>query len=295
MEADVRVDFFFELDSRNLDHIIDQICASNLTHRDVVNLHQVCKYWNEMFHKNEGIKRGSIWHRVLHFRCQQDNLYKYVCILNRWWPDNNKIDRNIFPNLPNGMINDFYEDEEGLRRCALFESVDIALDLKININIEEVKKRQTRLLFAGGIVSTMSFCGSGGRYLFCGMLNGDIKLWELWKYDMNSKRKSEVLGRAWKVFKGHQERINGLDFLEVQDSNTKHSDIIFASASNDYSFRVWSVLTGSQLRVVRCGTGKWVCSILILEDRIMTVTSTRPRKYDVTEHVDINLYKGAFF
>ena len=184
-------------------------------------------------------------------------------------------------------------DEENLRRCAAFESVDVALDLRKNINIKRIKDNQTRSLFVGGIVSTISFCGPGGKYLFCGMLNGDIKLWELWKHDMSGNRIPEVLGRAWKVFKGHEERINGLDFLKGNDSNKKNCDTIFASTSDDHSFRIWSVLTGSQLRVVRFGTGTRVLSILILEDRILTVTSTPPRKYDITEHVDINLHKGT--
>ena len=305
MEEDVRIDFFSELDSRNLEHVIDQICASNLTHRDIVNILRVCKTWNALLKRNDGINRGSIWRRVLHFKCTRDKIYKQMSILNRWWPDGNRPipsegiqeDGEIEEYTNASFIHDTMDislkDEENLRRCAAFESVDVALDLRKNINVKRIKDNQTRSLFVGGIVSTISFCGSGGKYLFCGMLNGDIKLWELWKHDMSGNRIPEVLGRAWKVFKGHEERINGLDFLKGHDSNKKNCDTIFASTSDDHSFRIWSVLTGSQLRVVRFGTGTRVLSILILEDRILTVTSTPPRKYDITEHVDINLYKGT--
>ena len=303
MDEDVRIDIFLELYSRNLDHIIDQICANNLTHRDIVNIHQVSRIWNDMFHKNEGITTGSIWRRVLHFKCKHDTAYKYLSALNRWWPDSirsytvgdKEEDEEIEKYVNPGLLHDggaakSYEKHERIRRRAVFESVDVALDIRININIEKVKKAQTRLLFVGGIVSILSFCGDGGRYLFCGMLNGDIKLWELWKYDTNGKRKLEVLGRAWKVFKGHQERINGLDFLEVQDSHSKNWDIVFASASDDHSFRVWSFSSGSQLRVVRCGTGTRVHSILLLEDYIITTTSTAHRFAD---DVNINVFKGT--
>ena len=306
MEEDVRIDFFSELDSRNLEHVIDQICSSNLTHRDIVNIHRVCKTWNALLKRNDGINRGSIWRRVLHFKCTHNKMYKQISILNRWWSENNchvpnediqedgEMEKRANATFIHNVIDISLKDKENLRRSATFESVDVALDLKKNINIKRIKDIQTRSLFAGGIVSTISFCGPGGKYLFCGMLNGDIKLWELWKHDMSGKRIPEVLGRAWKVFKGHEERINGLDFLKSHDSNKKICDTIFASSSDDHSFRIWSVLTGGQLRVVRFGTGTRVLSILILEDRIITVTSTPPRKYDITEHVDINLYKGTY-
>ena len=115
-------------------------------------------------------------------------------------------------------------------------------------------------------------------------------MWELWNIGGDGKRKVEVLGRAWKVFKGHEERINALDFLElniVQGERNK-GDIVFGSASDDHSFRVWSLQTGSQLRVVRSGTGTRIHSILLLEDYIVTASTT---SHNLT-HTHINLYKG---
>ena len=83
----MRIDFFLELYSRNLDHLIDIICTNDLTHRDIVNILRVSKAWCHMFNNNEGINTGSIWRRILSFTCKHEKSYKQLCILNRWWPD----------------------------------------------------------------------------------------------------------------------------------------------------------------------------------------------------------------
>ena len=302
-------------------HIIDQIFSNGLTHKDIQNMHRVCRMWNGILQGDEETNR-SIWRRILFTKCHNSLVYKYICVLNSWWPDlimttvPDKIcvNETLLPSMGKehteksfsdgdhfryGTISDIcHTSEEHKRRFALFASTDVKMDVSVNKIDENMQKSQSRLLFVGGIVSTLSFCGQGGRYLLCGMLNGDIKMWEMWSIGSDNARKLEVLGRAWKVFKGHEERINALDFLDLhgledgvgnpQKECNKERDIIFASASDDHSFRIWSFQSGSQLRVKRSGTGTRVRAILLHEEYIMTASSTSLQ----FTRTNINLYKG---
>ena len=310
MAHDVKIDFFSELHSRNMGHIIDQICCQDMTHYDIVNLQTICKKWQRILQGDESGTSGTIWRRILFSRCSSDNMFKYTCLLNNWWPrlilldpskDANLIETNgallkeeNIEDIGNASktkaINRISEKDEYERILAVFLTNDVRLNLRLNNKHDDMCESQTRLLFAGGIVSCFSFCGDGGRYLFCGMLSGDIKMWELWAPGGGDKKRNiEALGRPWKVFKGHEERINAFDFLELKDSKGMKKDIVFASASNDHSFRVWSFQNGSQLRVVRYGTGMKVHAILLFEDYIATLTSDSGTRF-VSER--INLYKG---
>ena len=307
MAHDVKIDFFSELHSRNMGHIIDQICCQDMTHQDIVNMQTVCKKWHRILQEDESGANGSIWRRILFAKCSSDNMFKYTCVLNNWWPrlmlsesskDANLIETN--PALLKEENNEDHEDasktkdlcrisekEEYERILAVFLTNDVRLNLRLNNKHDDMCESQTRLLFAGGIVSCFSFCGDGGRYLFCGMLNGDIKMWELWATrGVDKKRNFKALRRPWKVFKGHEERANAFDFLELKDSKGMMKDIVFASASNDHSFRVWSFQNGSQLRVVRNWTSIKVHGILLFEDYIATLTSDSGMSFG------INLYKG---
>ena len=309
MAHDVKIDFLSELHSRNMGHIIDQICCQDMTHYDIVNMQTVCKKWHRILQEDECGANKSIWRRILFSKCCGDNMFKYICILNNWWPrlilsDPSK-DVNLLETHPAKLKEENYEPNENAiktkgicriskkdeyeRILAVFLTNDVRLNLSLNNKYNDVCESQSRLLFVGGIISCFSFSGGGGRYLFCGMLNGDIKMWELWATGGGDKNRNiEALGRAWKVFKGHEERINAFDFLELKDSKGVKKDIVFASASDDHSFRVWSFQNGSQLRVVRHGTGTKIHGILLFEDYIATVTSTCL----MSTCVDINLYKG---
>ena len=307
MAQDVKIDFLSDLNSRNMGHIIDQICCQDMTHQDIVNMQTVCKKWHRILQEDESGANGSIWRRILFTKCSSDNIFKYTCVLNNWWPrlilldpskDANPLETH--PTLLKEENNEDHEDasktkdlcrisekEEYERILAVFLTNDVRLNLRLNNKHDDMCESQTRLLFAGGIVSCFSFCGDGGRYLFCGMLSGDIKMWELWATTGGDKKRNiEALGRPWKVFKGHEERINAFDFLELKDSKGMKKDIVFASASNDHSFRVWSFQNGSQLRVVRNWTSIKVHGILLFEDYITTLTS------DSGMSLEINLYRG---
>ena len=89
------------------------------------------------------------------------------------------------------------------------------------------------------VADCFSFCGDGGRYLFCGMLNGDIKMWELWattggdkkrnidealKYLLNGKKNllivekkyeneliKKIKSNNFKIYK-HEHKIEGLNY-----------------------------------------------------------------------------------
>lgn len=306
MAHDVKIDFLSELHSRNMGHIIDQMCCQDMTHYDIVNMQTVCKKWHTILEEDEGGGNGSIWRRILFSKCCNDNMFKSICILNNWWPRLMLLETpkgvNLIETYPDLLKEENTESNENAiktkgicrkdeyeRILAVFVSNDVRLNLILNNKHNDVSESQTRLLFAGGIISCLSFCGDGGRYLFCGMLNGDIKMWELWATGGGDKKRNiEALGRAWKVFRGHEEKINAFDFLELKDSNGVKKDIVFVSASDDHSFRVWSFQNGAQLRVVRHGTGTKIHGILLFEDYIATITSTCLR----STCVDINLYKG---
>ena len=310
MAEEMKIDFIDEFHSRNMHHITYQICSYDVTHRDIVNLLRVCKRWNNILKGDEECNKGSIWRQIIFTKYNYSIIHRHLYTLNGWWPDmvmpmfsnafNEDTSSVQFVENENYVFRDFcagnkslkhYELQEAKRRLAVFISTDLKIDLSLNIRKDKIKDLQSRLLFVGGIVCTLSFCGQGGRYIFCGMLNGDIKMWELWNVGVDGKRKLEFLGRAWKVFKGHEERINAFDFLELNDSGSNQKDIVFGSASDDHSFRVWSFQTGSQLRVVRSGTGTRVFSILLLEDYIVTATSTSSKRLCS----NINLFKGKTY
>ena len=86
MAHDVKIDFLSELHSRNMGHIIDQICCQDMTHYDIVNLQTVCKKWHRILQEDESGANGSIWRRILFSKCCNDNMFRVICILNNWWP-----------------------------------------------------------------------------------------------------------------------------------------------------------------------------------------------------------------
>ena len=146
------MDLIDELYSRNLGHIIDQICSHGLTHRDIVNMHMVCKNWNIMFKvQDQEVSNGSIWRRLLFTKCKNSQTYKHLSLLNNWWPAivlskfsgtrKENVESLYIPEIKNNITNvhigehsdKHLEVQERKRRRAIFESIDVKKDLTINI------------------------------------------------------------------------------------------------------------------------------------------------------------------
>jgi len=112
-------------------------------------------------------------------------------------------------------------------------------------NIWANKNLSSSKLFTGGLFSCLKL---HQQWLFAGMLDGLIKLWDV---------SQDLVRKPLRIFEGHEERVTSLDTI----------DSVLVSGSLDHSVRVWNIESSSLLRVLR-GSGSPVLFVKLLPGRL---------------------------
>ena len=170
-------------------------------------------------------RNEQIWRHLVEKLFNEDESFRKLCLLNDWW--------RFLPSQGGLEV----EAEQSCKKI-MYKMTNFHSKWS-NTNIQSTK------LFAGGLFSCLKLDQS---WLFAGMLDGLIKMWDL----------SDGPAKPMRVFEGHEEGITCLDT----------GPGVLVSGSLDRSVRVWSLDSTRLLRVLR-REGSPIISIKLLSDRLL--------------------------
>jgi WD40 repeat protein len=236
-EEEEEADLMSRLLYRGLLHVVEDILYFTFSASTLAACLQVSRFWHRQLTAN------NVWRRlfVRTFRRQRD--FRLLCAHNGW-----------VHLLPAGG--------ENAREPAATEAAYRQIAYKTTWVREMGRRRRRRntglaaaKLYTGHLIACLKvFKG----LLFAGMMDGQIKMWPLRDPVRNEK--------AFRVLRGHEERVTALE--AVEDS--------LISASVDRSIRVWSISTGGMVRLLR-GIGEPLLQIKLTACNRLISLSTAGR------------------
>ena len=200
-----------------LDVFVEKVLAQ--TDADTVHsCFQVCSSWKRH------LRHGKVWRRIVERKFAENCDFRFLCGLNGW-----------VEMLPS----------QGGREVSEDEYKQIVYKVTEYRNIWANRNLSSSKLFTGGLFSCLKL---HQQWLFAGMLDGLIKLWDV----------SQDVGRKpLRIYEGHEERVTSLDTM----------DNILVSGSLDHSVRVWNIESSRPLRVLR-GSGSPILLVKLLPGRL---------------------------
>ena len=200
-----------------LDVFVEKVLAQ--TDADTVHsCFQVCSSWKRH------LRHGKVWRRIVERKFAENCDFRFLCGLNGW-----------VEMLPS----------QGGREVSEDEYKQIVYKVTEYRNIWANRNLSSSKLFTGGLFSCLKL---HQQWLFAGMLDGLIKLWDV----------SQDTGRKpLRIYEGHEERVTSLDTM----------DNILVSGSLDHSVRVWNIESSRLLRVLQ-GSGSPILLVKLLPGRL---------------------------
>ena len=214
----IAIDIIGELYRRGLDALVEKTLACTNGHT-VTSCFQVCSFWEKY------LRNGKVWRRIIERKFSEDTNFRFFCRLNGW-----------MRMLPSQGGREVSEDEY---KQMVYKSTNYAeIWTKRNLNASK--------LSTGGLFSCLKL---HQQWLFVGMLEGTIQMWDV--------SPSDFVKKPMRIFKGHTERVSSLD----------SSDTVLVSGSIDHSVRVWNIESSTMLRVFS-GSGSPILLVKLLPDRL---------------------------
>lgn len=214
----VTIDIIGELYRRGLDVLVEKTVADT-DGKTVTSCFQVCSSWEKH------LRNGKVWRRIIERKFAEDVNFRLLCRLNGWV--------RILPS-------------QGGREVAEDEYKQIVYKVTDYQKIWTKRNLNSSKLFTGGLFSCLKL---HQQWLFAGMLDGLIKMWDVSVADLVKK--------PMRIFEGHEERVSSLD----------SSGSVLVSGSLDHSVRVWNIESSRMLRVLR-GSGSPIVLVKLLTDRL---------------------------
>jgi len=214
----VPVDIIGELYRRGLDVLVEKTVAGT-DGQTIASCFQVCSSWEKH------LRNGKVWRRIIERKFAEDINFRLLCRLNGW--------ARI---LPSQGGREASEDEY---KQMVYKSTDYEA-------IWTTKNLNSSKLFTGGLFSCLKL---HQQWLFAGMLDGLIKMWDV--------SQSDIAKKPMRILEGHEERVSSMD---------AHGTVL-VSGSLDHSVRVWNIESSRMLRVLR-GSGSPIILVKLLPDRL---------------------------
>eukprot|EP00095_Tigriopus_kingsejongensis_P007873 snap_masked-scaffold127_size327531-processed-gene-1.4 protein:Tk07873 transcript:snap_masked-scaffold127_size327531-processed-gene-1.4-mRNA-1 annotation:"glycine receptor subunit alpha-2-like" len=214
------VDLVTELYQRGLYDILETIIV-NIGYAGTANMFLVCPSWRDLL-----VSMGS-WARFTEVKVRSSPKLKHLCRLNGW-------DRFI------PYLTDQKEDFNAKMCPFIFNALTdlsdkIRFKNEINANSEQdmLSDVLRERFFTGGMVTSMIVHND---LTICGMINGQIKIWDTEASD------PIIRSKAIKVISAHHDSVVCLD---------GHQSTL-ASAARDSRYRLWDLDTGAPMREIKC-------------------------------------------
>eukprot|EP00092_Neocalanus_flemingeri_P003024 GFUD01003233.1.p1 GENE.GFUD01003233.1~~GFUD01003233.1.p1 ORF type:complete len:485 (+),score=82.31 GFUD01003233.1:652-2106(+) len=215
----VTIDIIGELYRRGLDVLVEKTVADT-DGETIASCFQVCSSWEKH------LRNGKVWRRIIERKFAEDINFRLFCRLNGW--------ARILPSQGGR------EADESEYKQMVYKSTDYeAIWTRNNLNSSK--------LFTGGLFSCLKL---HHHWLFAGMIDGLIKMWDV--------SLTEFAKKPMRIFEGHEERVSSLDA----------SGSVLVSGSLDHSVRVWNIESSRMLRVLR-GSGSPILLVKLLPDRLV--------------------------
>jgi len=221
LEGDSEVakfDIIGELYRHGLDVLVEKT-LSETDGRTVTSCFQVCSSWEKY------LQHGKVWRRIIEKKFAEDINFRLLCRLNGWV--------TILPSQGGR------EQTEEIYKLMVHKTSDFE-DIWSDDSLDSSK------LFVGGLFSCLKL---HQQWLFGGMLDGLIKMWDV--------SQAEAVKKPMRLFEGHEERVSSLDAF----------GLVLVSGSLDHSVRVWNIETSRMLRVLR-GSGSAIMLVKLLPERL---------------------------
>ena len=220
LEADsevVSMDIIGGLYRQGLDVLVEKIFAQT-DGKTVTSCFQVCSSWEKH------LWNGNVWRRIIERLFAENADFRLLCRLNGWG--------QVLPS-------------QGGSEATEEEYKQIVYKLTEYEGIWSKQNLSSSKLFTGGLFSCLKL---HQQWLFAGMLDGLIKMWDVSR---------DFVKKPLKIFEGHEEKVSSLDAA---------GDVL-VSGSLDQSVRVWNIESSSLLRVLR-GSGCPILLVKLLPDRL---------------------------
>lgn len=213
----VSMDIIGGLYRQGLDVLVEKIVAQT-DGKTVTSCFQVCTFWEKH------LWNGNVWRRIIERLFAENADFRLLCRLNGW--------RQILPSQGGSEVT----EEEYKQIVYKFTEYE---------GIWSKRNLSSSKLFTGGLFSCLKL---HQQWLFAGMLDGLIKMWDVSR---------DFVKKPLKIFEGHEEKVSSLDAA---------GDVL-VSGSLDQSVRVWNIESSSLLRVLR-GSGCPILLVKLLPDRL---------------------------